>query len=138
MQPSPANGILFFDREESSELRQLYSAAFLCCFGEETCRDAFQRGNFARSRRAYAVRHQFTAALSHAFVCHGILAARRKQFFEPVLAISGMDRLIGPIKIHIVFAERITIAVEELCPCQFVTNVFCLEKIEHSEAINGI
>ena len=41
-----------------------------------------------------------------------ILPVERKQLLEPALAITGMEGFVGPIEIHIMFAERVTVGMK--------------------------
>src|SRR5215831_4540740 len=55
-----------------------------------------------------------------------------------MLAVSGMDGFVGPIEIHVVFAERVSVFVELLRASELVPDVLGLEKVQHSETINRI
>src|SRR4030095_975362 len=98
---------------------------------DERGSDSLDVGDFVMSSCSYTVADKLPAALPYRVICIRLLAADGEQFLEPALAITGMDCLVGPVEIHIVLAQGITVRMKQLSPCRLVANILGLEKVQH-------
>src|ERR1700677_1923360 len=59
------------------------------------------------------------------------------QGAQPTIAVGRVNCFIGPIEVHVVFARLVPDFFENGSSLRFTADVFRLEKIKHSQAVNG-
>ena len=97
-------------------------------FCEEGGGHVFDVRDLLRGGSLDVVADQSSAAFANVFVFRRILSARSQQFFEPVFAEACMHGFVGPIEIHIVLAERITVLMKKLGASRFMADFFVSKK----------
>ena len=58
------------------------------------------------------------------------------QGAQPAIAVGRVNSLVGPIEVHVVFARCVADLFEHGGSLWFSSDILCLEKIEHAQAIN--
>src|SRR5262249_5810017 len=51
---------------------------------------------------------------------------------------AGMHGFVGPVKVHVVLAQFVSVGVKKLSSCRLVTDVFSLEEKQHTKKMDRI
>src|SRR5262252_2930108 len=81
-------------------------------FLEQTFRSGLEVPDLRLCRCANVIIHRFFAVPADFFICRRVLATNPKQFLEPTLTVTSMESLIGPIEIHVMFAQRVAVGMK--------------------------
>src|SRR5579862_4242567 len=111
---------------------------FSLCPGNQGACHFLDVGHFVRRGSFHVVAYQLFAAIAHLIVGCGVLATNRQQFFEPVLAVTGVHGFVGPVEVHVVLTRGVTVSAEKLGAGRLVADVLGFEEIEHPQAIDRI
>lgn len=57
---------------------------------------------------------------------------------KPYLAIMRVHCFVGPVKIHIVLAHAVPVALEYIAPLHLLANIFGLEMMQHPQAYSRV
>src|SRR5215469_25100 len=60
------------------------------------------------------------------------------QGTQPAVAVGCVNRLVGPIKIHVMFTGCVSYLFEDSRPLWFSSDIFSLEEVEHTETVNWL
>ena len=85
-----------------------------------------------------ALLDELLAALEHGRPRLGVLPARLEQRPQPAATVLGVQRLVGPVELHVDFARRVAHLVERSGALALAADVLRLEVAEHPEAVERI
>src|SRR6266568_2244357 len=98
-----------------------------CSLSHQPVGNFFNLRHFLGCSSSHIIANQFLAALANSVVSRGILIPNGKHFLEPMFAIAGVHSFVSPIEVHVVLAERITVAAKELRASRLVANILGFE-----------